>query len=827
MPLRSFFRTFVRRLLGRLRSSRLPFVRRLFVGARASYRLVGRMFPFLHLGWVAVTSRVRWDDGSLVVEGWAYTRGTGYAATPQIEVWLQRRWSRRRHLAAVTPVVDVDVRGTARRAEHDYANTAFRARWDDSVLRALADEKTTGSWQVRVQVTGSGRRYWGRLRTRRTTGSAAVMALRLVDEHTAHGPAWQDGRGLVVVRQEVMVLAGEVALDARTLTVQLPRPVTSARLVGDGQVEAVLQVVASGGGCALVGEVPARTPWFHPESGRLLPSSWTLLVTVDGHEHPVRLRNDVALRPTQVSPLYVRPDALLALTVIDVPTFVEVVTATLDPAGTALALEGRLMGPVDDLRLTLVASRSRIPVTALEVADGRFTAVASLRQGEWGGPELPAKRGAYTLLASDASGTFSTFVDPSLTSALPIVHSFPEYRLRLELERRDQLRLSIGRPRQADEYGSYHQTQLMHEITQGPATLQESVFFESFFGRNATCNPRAVDHEIARRHPDLPRYWAVDDLSIAVPEGATAVVIGTREWWTARNRSRWVVTNEWLRTRFVKRPGQVVLQTWHGSMYKKIGLDRDKDRRHEEVLRRDRLAWDMFVSQSAPTTEIIKRAYDFPDGVIEAGYPRNDELHQVDAALVADIRARLGLADGQKVAMYAPTWREAVQDETEIPFLDLPQLVQDLGEGWTVLQRGHVRTLGRSDAIEAEGVLDVGTYPQVSELFMVADVLITDYSSMMFDYSVTGKPMIFFVPDIDQYTDEKVRGAYFDLEELAPGPVVRTQPEVLDLLAGGLGWVEGYADKYTAWQQRFNHLDDGGASARVVDALFAKQAPVS
>jgi len=138
-----------------------------------------------------------------------------------------------------------------------------------------------------------------------------------------------------------------------------------------------------------------------------------------------------------------------------------------------------------------------------------------------------------------------------------------------------------------------------------------------------------------------------------------------------------------------------------------------------------------------------------------------------------------------------------------------------------------VRTLGRGVAIEADGVLDVGTYPQVSELFMVADVLITDYSSMMFDYSVTGKPMIFFVPDIDQYTDERVRGAYFDLEELAPGPVVRTQGEVRDLLVGGLSWFDAYADKYTAWQQMFNHLDDGGASARVVDALFAKSAPLS
>ena len=827
MRLRHFFRGLVRRLVRRARASQLPIVRRLFVWARSFYRFVGRTFPWLHLGWVSMASRVRWDGGTLVVDGWAYTRGTGYDRPPAIEVWLQRRWSRRRHRAVVTPRVDADVRGSARRAEHDYSNTAFEARWDESALLTLADERATGSWQVRVQLTGSGRRYWGRLGRRRTTGSAAVMSLHTVDDHVAHGPAWEPGRGLAVVRQRVEMLAGDVAVDARTIRVRLPRLVSAARLVGEGQDDAVLDVVASGDGCTLTGTLPPRVAWTHPTSGRLLPSSWTLFVTIGRRERPVQVRHNLVLRPSERSPLYVRPDAMLALTVTDVPTFVEVVDARLDERGTSVTIEGRLVGPVDDLTLTMVASRSRLPVELVEHVDGWFTGTVSLRQSEWGGPELPARRGAYTLLAADPAGSFSTFVDPALATTLPTVHSYPEYRVRIELERRDQLRLSIGRPRQTDEYGSYHQTLLMQEITVPPAELQESVFFESFFGRNATCNPRAVDREVARRFPDLPRYWAVDDLSIAVPDGAIPVVIGTRAWWHARNRSRWVVTNEWLRTRFVKRPGQTVLQTWHGSMYKKIGLDRDKDRRHEQILRRDRAAWDMFVSQNAPGTEIIKRAYDFPDGVLETGYPRNDELHDVDSSQVAAIRERLGLPDGQRVAMYAPTWREAVQDETEIPFLDLPRLVQDLGEGWTVLQRGHVRTLGRGVAIEADGVLDVGTYPQVSELFMVADVLITDYSSMMFDYSVTGKPMIFFVPDIDQYTDERVRGAYFDLEELAPGPVVRTQGEVRDLLVGGLSWFDAYADKYTAWQQMFNHLDDGGASARVVDALFAKSAPLS
>ncbi|MEO8095907.1 MAG: CDP-glycerol glycerophosphotransferase family protein, partial [Pseudolysinimonas sp.] len=294
-----------------------------------------------------------------------------------------------------------------------------------------------------------------------------------------------------------------------------------------------------------------------------------------------------------------------------------------------------------------------------------------------------------------------------------------------------------------------------------------------------------------------------------------------------RSSSRWIVTNEWLRTRFKKRSFQTVLQTWHGSMYKKIGLDRaNMNASHYRLLKQERANWDMFISQNAPGTEIIQHAYDFErKDVIESGYPRNDELQGVTDAQRAEVRKRLGVPDGVRLAMYAPTWRLPA-GEGEEGLLDPVRMAADLGPGWTLLLRGHVRTLGNSDAVIERGIIDVGTYPQVSELFMVADVLITDYSSMMFDYSVTGKPMIFFAPDIDQYSDDDVRGAYFDLQKLAPGPVVLTQDEVRDLLlVEGLSWHADFAEKYAAWTAMFNHADDGEASRRATDALFSRSAP--
>ena len=132
-----------------------------------------------------------------------------------------------------------------------------------------------------------------------------------------------------------------------------------------------------------------------------------------------------------------------------------------------------------------------------------------------------------------------------------------------------------------------------------------------------------------------------------------------------------------------------------------------------------------------------------------------------------------------------------------------------------------MRTLDLGAGVRHDNVIDVSTYPQINDLYLASDLLITDYSSMMFDFSVTRRPMIFYTPDIDEYTDPKVRGVYFDLEEIAAGPVVRTPGEVVDLLGSIDTWVPTYEERYKAWSARFNHADDGHAAERAVDALFA------
>ena len=142
----------------------------------------------------------------------------------------------------------------------------------------------------------------------------------------------------------------------------------------------------------------------------------------------------------------------------------------------------------------------------------------------------------------------------------------------------------------------------------------------------------------------------------------------------------------------------------------------------------------------------------------------------------------------------------------------------ELPEGFTMIYRGHTNTHAVHKGSVAGRAIDVTMYPDVTELYLAADVMITDFSSVMFDYTVTGKPIMFLAPDIERYREE--RGFYFDFEDTAPGPILDTEQEVLQAL-GRIDQVSKlYEKRYRAWQQKFNSLEDGGSAARVVDLVW-------
>lgn len=362
----------------------------------------------------------------------------------------------------------------------------------------------------------------------------------------------------------------------------------------------------------------------------------------------------------------------------------------------------------------------------------------------------------------------------------------------------------------------------------------DAVFFESFYGRQVGCNPLALDREIARRFPALTRYWSVTDERQAVPEGAIPLLVGGREWFAARRHARLLVVNDWLRHGFRRRRRQTVLQTWHGTMLKHLALGRpDVGLRTRIAIHRESRRWSLLLSQNPHSTEQFRSSYAFRGEILETGYPRDDRLAR---AVVGDepnpievrtARAMLGIDPNARVLVYAPTWRDG--GVTLVDELDLRSLAEELGDEWTVVARGHTRTHAFGSYGAGARVIDASQHPDVNDVILAADLLVTDYSSIMFDASIARVPLAFFVPDLAAYRDRE-RGFTLDFEREAPGPLLTRRTELVararELAEQGsdAAWRREYAARASAWRDRFTPHDDGGAAARVVDALVERAA---
>jgi CDP-glycerol glycerophosphotransferase len=235
-----------------------------------------------------------------------------------------------------------------------------------------------------------------------------------------------------------------------------------------------------------------------------------------------------------------------------------------------------------------------------------------------------------------------------------------------------------------------------------------------------------------------------------------------------------------------------------------------------QMRRADR--WDFSITSNAHTTEAWERAYPCRYETLEVGYPRNDRLALATADEVAEVRAKLGIAPGKTVVLYAPTHREWHAGNKLM--LDPEDLAAKLGPDHVVLVRAHYFHVkpGRAAVAGAGQLMDVSAYPVVEDLYLATDVLITDYSSLMFDYAVLDRPVVIFAPDWPVY--KELRGVYFDLMAEPPGAVATTYPDLIELLRTG-AYADDAATKARAhFRSRFSYLDDGGAAERVVRRVF-------
>ena len=342
----------------------------------------------------------------------------------------------------------------------------------------------------------------------------------------------------------------------------------------------------------------------------------------------------------------------------------------------------------------------------------------------------------------------------------------------------------------------------------------------SFHGRYSD-NPRAM-HEALLDRPDLEHVWLADpDHQGAFPPGTATVDVDSDAATQALESADLVIANTHVEVPWTKPSGTTYVQTWHGTPLKRI---------HRDVLwappgRLDRLdhdvaKWDLLISPNTFSTPLLRGAFGYDGEVLESGYPRNDLLSTpVHDDVRAKVRAEIGVRDETTVVLYAPTWRDdEVFDETagEVPLALDPEVVLQALPDHALLVRAHNMVTGRSRTAETPGAVDASYFPDVRDLYAASDVLVTDYSSCMFDFAITGRPIVCYAYDLERFQDS-VRGFYFDLLPEAPGPVVRTQDELVTSLRDLPD--PAYTERYAAFQARYTALEDGHATDRVLQRL--------
>ncbi|MCS4594594.1 bifunctional glycosyltransferase family 2 protein/CDP-glycerol:glycerophosphate glycerophosphotransferase [Brevibacterium sediminis] len=381
------------------------------------------------------------------------------------------------------------------------------------------------------------------------------------------------------------------------------------------------------------------------------------------------------------------------------------------------------------------------------------------------------------------------------------------------------------------EIGSWNQAQNSQVFVAPSRQLNpSSVLFESFSGNSIADSPLALDREIGNRFPEVRRLWTVRNRRTVVPDGAVPVIFGSREWFEAASSASVLINNNNFPYFFNKLPEQFYIQTWHGTPLKKIGRHvpaKSLSLSYRQLMAREADSyWDLLLAQSAWAGETLKDAFEYDGSVLAAGYPRNDILAQRDEleTLRDETRRHLGINPGQRAVLYAPTWRDNLKEPSghysSVDFLDVSSAAKKLGRSSSILYRGHSNALNAAPKKYADAILDVSRHPNINALIAASDVLITDYSSIMFDYVVTGKPIIFLCPDLSTYRDS-VRGFYFDFSSVAPGPMVHTGADVIDILKSDQIFSVESTERYSNFVKKFAGLDDGHAAQRVIDEVSA------
>jgi CDP-glycerol glycerophosphotransferase len=327
------------------------------------------------------------------------------------------------------------------------------------------------------------------------------------------------------------------------------------------------------------------------------------------------------------------------------------------------------------------------------------------------------------------------------------------------------------------------------------------IVFESMWGAKFSCNPRAIYEYVQEHHPEYECVWIFTDERTPITGNGRRVRMGSLEYYKVLAEAKYLVNNVNFEDDYIKRDGQIEIQTMHGTPLKTLGFDvtdelptpEDRKRLERRVSR-----WNYLVVQGAFMKEKADPIYHYKGDILETGYPRTDGLYQ--KADTDDIKDRLGIPKDKKVILYAPTWR--VRGNFDMA-LDLDRMREELSDEYVLLIRIHYfASAGYTVPADNKFIFNVNDYANAEDLYKISDMMITDYSSIMFDYALLDKPLIFFTYDLKSYASS-TRGVYFDIRTEAPGPIVYTTDELISTLGNLDAEMQKVSDRVQAFKDKY------------------------
>ena len=314
--------------------------------------------------------------------------------------------------------------------------------------------------------------------------------------------------------------------------------------------------------------------------------------------------------------------------------------------------------------------------------------------------------------------------------------------------------------------------------------LQRQVIFSSFSGKQYSDNPRAISEELHEMDSSCRIVWGLtsfEDRYNLLPPYVHVVKSGSPAWFREFAKSSVIVTNTACVPNIIKRKGQMFIQTWHGDRaFKKI-LYQAWSNQEPPIPFIDNVITDLCVAGSNSGVQMYRDAFKYSGHIYSNGCPRNDCLVKPNPNKIKRIRDTLGIKDGHKVLIFAPTFRDNDNSLQSIT-LDIKTVLEHLrskGDKWTCLIRAHSGSRG-IEYQYSDNVIDVSDYPDMADLLLIADFLITDYSSCATDFILCHKPIILFQDDLDDY-NSKSRGFAND-PKTAGFIIARSNEDIVEII---------------------------------------------